>query len=109
MAGSRNRVWYNERVMQLKSKIKIMHGWRTEWCSHLPVIDGDAQIDEAKWEYRSFRTLKEAQAHAAEIIAKHGGGVFGAVQIDEFKWEPCDFAPWLCDFGLVGETIEVCA
>jgi len=35
------------------------------------------------------------------------GGFFGCVQIDEFRWEPCDFAPWLCEYETVGDTVEV--
>lgn len=93
--------------MQLKSKIKIMHGWRTEWCSHMPFIDGEAQMDDATWTYRSFPTLKAAQAHAEDILRKHKGGAFGYVSIDEFRFEECDFAPWLCEMELLGESIIV--
>lgn len=93
--------------MQLKSKIKLMHGWRTEWCSHMPVIDGDAQIDDATWTYRQFPTLEAARKHAEEIMRKHKGGAFGYVGIDEFEWRPMENYPHVCEFELIGETVVV--
>jgi hypothetical protein len=92
--------------MQLKSKIKMFHGWRAEWCDHCPIIDGDAEFDSAHYVRRSFATLKEAQAYAEEVM-KTKQTFFGCVQIDEFNWVECDFAPWLCELEYVGETVEV--
>lgn len=93
--------------MQLTSKIKIKHGWRTEWCSYMPVVDGDAQIDDATWEYRSYPTLKQAEAYAQKVLREHKGGAYGYVGIDEFEWRPLKREPWVSEFELIGETIVV--
>ena len=92
--------------MMLKSKIKMMHGWAAVWCDSCPVDECGADIDRAHYVRRQFRTRKEAEAYAAEVMATKQP-FFGCVHIDEFRWETCDFAPWLAEIEHVGETVEV--
>lgn len=93
--------------MQLKSKIKMTHGWVAEWCDSCPIDEcGDAELDRAHYVRKQFRTREEAERYAADVMAKRLD-FFGCVLIHEFQWVECDFAPWLVEMEHIGEAVEV--
>lgn len=66
---------------------RLMKGWEVEWCSHVPVIDGDAQLDDAVMHFKDFPI--EQKDKAVEFAKKKLEiDWFGSVRITEFYMEP---------------------
>jgi len=62
-----------------------MTGFEVEVCTELPVIDGEAQMDDAKFNYSKFATLSAARKYAKEAFP---GTPFGCAMIRGFRMEP---------------------
>lgn len=74
----------------------LMKGWEVEWCSDVPVIDGDAQLDDAKMHFKDFPLDKKAEA-VAFAKEKVKDDWFGSVRITEFEMVPYEPGyPGLC-------------
>lgn len=72
-------------------------GYRIQSLVHMPMVDGEADYDNAKYKNVYVATHGEALAKARELLP---GDFWGAVQIDEYELsdrdEPmCNFIEWL--------------
>ena len=66
---------------------RLMKGWEVEWCSEVPLVDGENDLDAADMRYRDFPLDKkeEAMAFAKEKLEID---YFGSVRINEFELVP---------------------
>jgi len=63
-----------------------MKGYEVEWCSDVPVIDGDAQLDDARMHFKDF-PLNQKDKAVAFAKEKLKVDWFGSVRITEFFME----------------------
>jgi hypothetical protein len=70
-----------------RSKCRLLSGYTVMWCHDIPIVDDDAQMDEADDRSKDFTTLESATAFAQKIAHT---AVFGYAKIVEFRMEPVD-------------------
>lgn len=78
-------------------------GYEVEWCYELPIEDGDAQMEKAKWRRVVLTDLQDAKKLAEEVYPQDQFGAVLITQVvltdphegtryagirSEFRWEP---------------------
>lgn len=86
-----------------RSKCKLFAGFQCHWITEIPIVDGEAQLDDAKHAYRSVGSLDEAYKCAKENAAQ---AEFRVVHITEFVMRPVSRQfPNVLEMEYVGEEI----
>lgn len=71
-------------------------GFEVEWCSKLPKTDwGDADFDQATYEFKRFRSKADAWAFATTVYPTD---CLGAVRVVPFVYQPFEESKWTGDF-----------
>lgn len=68
-----------------RSKCRLLSGYAVRWCHNIPIVDGEAQMDDADDRVKDFATLEQATEFAKQIALT---AEFGYAKVVEFQMVP---------------------